>query len=318
MKENNIKLGIFVISGFALLMAALFYVSKGSSIFTRKFTLKAKFENAQGLKEGSNVLFAGLQAGTVKSILLNSSTIEVTMLIDKEVARHVDNNATVYIGTEGVIGNSIVNIVPSEQKGLQAKDGDYLKVQKKAGIDEMLNTLSKSNQNIMDISGLLKKTALRINDSEILNLIDDKESSKNLKMSMEKIYHSTANIETATSQLNDMISAAKQGKGAAGLLLADKDFENQIRHSFNNIDNASKNLTAITENIQDFSETLNNGKGPINALLKDSVLTGKINTSLDNVKKGTEGFNQNMEALKHNFLFRGYYRKQEKKEKQNK
>ncbi|WP_050022019.1 hypothetical protein [Chryseobacterium sp. P1-3] len=115
-----------------------------------------------------------------------------------------------------------------------------------------------------------------------------------------------------------MISAAKQGKGAAGLLLADKDFENQIRHSFNNIDNASKNLTAITENIQDFSETLNNGKGPINALLKDSVLTGKINTSLDNVKKGTEGFNQNMEALKHNFLFRGYYRKQEKKEKQNK
>ncbi|WP_202966866.1 MlaD family protein [Chryseobacterium sp. Hurlbut01] len=305
-------------AGFALLTVAFFYISKGSSIFTSKFTLKAKFENAQGLKEGSNVLFAGIQAGTVKSILLESGTIEVTMLIDKKVAGHIDNNAKVYIGTEGVIGNAIVNIVPSEKKGVPTKDGDYLEVQKKAGIDEMLKTLSKSNNNIMDISESLKETVLRINDSEILNLIDDKESSKKLKMSMEKIYHSTANIEAATSQLNEMISDAKQGKGAAGLLLADKDFENQIRHSFDNINTASKNLTAVTENIQDFSETLNNGKGPINTLLKDSVLTEKISTSLDNVKKGTEGLNQNMEALKHNFLFRGYFRKQEKKERKDK
>ena len=35
-------------------------------------------------------------------------------------------------------------------------------------------------------------------------------------------------------------------------------------------------------------------------------------TSLDNIQKGTDGFNQNMEALKHNFLLRGYFKKQEK------
>jgi phospholipid/cholesterol/gamma-HCH transport system substrate-binding protein len=45
----------------------------------------------------------------------------------------------------------------------------------------------------------------------------------------------------------------------------------------------------------------------------------KISNSLDNIQKGTDAFSQNMEALKHNFLFRGYFRKLEKqKNKDNK
>jgi phospholipid/cholesterol/gamma-HCH transport system substrate-binding protein len=48
-------------------------------------------------------------------------------------------------------------------------------------------------------------------------------------------------------------------------------------------------------------------------LLKDTALVSRLNQSLDNILKGTDGFNQNMEALKHNFLLRGYFRKLEKK-----
>jgi phospholipid/cholesterol/gamma-HCH transport system substrate-binding protein len=57
---------------------------------------------------------------------------------------------------------------------------------------------------------------------------------------------------------------------------------------------------------------LNAGPGSIHDLLKDSLLAYKLTQSLDNIEKGTDGFNQNMEALKHNFLFRGYFRKLEK------
>ena len=47
----------------------------------------------------------------------------------------------------------------------------------------------------------------------------------------------------------------------------------------------------------------------------DGLMVMKLNSSLDNIQKGTDGFNQSMEALKHNFLLRGYFRKQEKKKK---
>ena len=60
---------------------------------------------------------------------------------------------------------------------------------------------------------------------------------------------------------------------------------------------------------------MNNGKGTVHSLLKDSILVQKLNNSLQNIEKGTDGFNQNMEALKSNFLFRGYFRKLEKQKK---
>jgi phospholipid/cholesterol/gamma-HCH transport system substrate-binding protein len=66
---------------------------------------------------------------------------------------------------------------------------------------------------------------------------------------------------------------------------------------------------------QQVRRDIEEGKGAANALLRDSQLVIKLNASLDNIRQGTDGFNQNMEALKHNFLFRGYFRRLEKEKK---
>ena len=74
-------------------------------------------------------------------------------------------------------------------------------------------------------------------------------------------------------------------------------------------DSLSKQIGGTISGIQ---SDINSGRGTINALLKDSLLALKINKSLDNIQQGTDGFNQNMEAIKHSFLFRGYFRKLER------
>jgi len=38
---------------------------------------------------------------------------------------------------------------------------------------------------------------------------------------------------------------------------------------------------------------------------------------MKNINEGTDKFNDNMEALKHNFLFRGYFKKLERQEKKS-
>jgi phospholipid/cholesterol/gamma-HCH transport system substrate-binding protein len=55
----------------------------------------------------------------------------------------------------------------------------------------------------------------------------------------------------------------------------------------------------------------------MHALLKDSSLTMKLSATMDNVQRGTESFSQDMEALKHNFLLRGYFRKLDKRQKKD-
>lgn len=111
--ENNIKLGVFVLAGLIVMIFAFYMIGANTSMFGGSFKLKARFSNLNGLVEGNNVLFSGIQAGTVKSIdIINDTTIEVTMLIDSKVHGFIHNNAEAAIGTEGLMGNKVVNILP--------------------------------------------------------------------------------------------------------------------------------------------------------------------------------------------------------------
>ncbi len=61
------------------------------------------------------------------------------------------------------------------------------------------------------------------------------------------------------------------------------------------------------------------GEGAINYLSNDKEFVKELEETVKNINEGTDKFNQNMEALKHNFLTRGYFRKLEKqKEKEAK
>ncbi len=313
---NNIKLGFFVIAGFILLVAGLFYIGGNSNIFSNDAELKVRFTNADGLQKGNNVLFSGINAGTVKSItLIDENTIEVVLLIHEDIILHIPENSLASIGTEGLMGNKVVNITPAKKGTNKVSDGDYLKAETKANIDDMLETLSKSNDNIAEISSALKNTALKIENSKILEIIDNEEVSEDLRVSLKNLSTTLKTTSAITASLNDIVNNVKQGKGTAGILLSDEKSAENLKKAVSNIEAASKDINNTAVELNALTRHLNtsiNSNGPLNTILTDTTLTKKINNSLDNIEKGTENFNQNMEALKHNFLFRGYFKKLEK------
>lgn len=315
--ENYIKLGAFVFIGFLLLVIALFYIGSSNSFFGNDAELRARFSNVNGLQEGNNVLFSGINAGTVKSInLIDANTIEVKLLIKKDILTHIPAQSTIAIGTDGLIGNKIVNITPSATAKVMAKDGDYLKVYNNPDMDSMLSTLSRSNENIAVISEALKATVLRINNSESLNLLESKDLSQNLQSSIANIRIATENTQKLTATFEEIINNIYQGKGTAGMLLTNKAMAEDVQNTITNLRQSAATINQASSELNNITSGLNRdlaeGKGPLPSLLRDSILTKKISNCLDNLEKGTGNFNQNMEAMKHNFLFKGYFKKQEK------
>jgi phospholipid/cholesterol/gamma-HCH transport system substrate-binding protein len=63
------------------------------------------------------------------------------------------------------------------------------------------------------------------------------------------------------------------------------------------------------------NDDFQNGPGTVHSLLTDSTLANRLSLSLYNIERGTEAFDQDMEALKHNFLLRRYFRRSEKKQR---
>ena len=49
--------------------------------------------------------------------------------------------------------------------------------------------------------------------------------------------------------------------------------------------------------------------------MNDENLTKDVDSTMANIKEATYRFNENMEAMRHNFLFRGYFKKLEKEQK---
>ncbi|HEY5369784.1 MAG TPA: hypothetical protein VIJ75_12420 [Hanamia sp.] len=117
--------------------------------------------------------------------------------------------------------------------------------------------------------------------------------------------------------LDAIVADVKDGKGSAGAILKDTSFAKNLNEAILKIASAGNKAdsiaTEINEVVTQIRNDLNNGKGTVNALFKDSAMAMKLNASLDNIQKGTDGFNYSMEALKHNFLLRGYFKKLERK-----
>jgi phospholipid/cholesterol/gamma-HCH transport system substrate-binding protein len=252
---NNIRLGAFVLAGLLFLVLLLYMIGKNEHLFGDTYVLKAKFDNIQGLIAGNNVRYAGIETGTVKEInILNDTTIEITMVIEKKMRHIIRKNAVVTVGTEGFVGNKVVNINPARQPA-------------------PLSATAKAN----DMAGSFQSIAADI---------------KNGKGSVGQILKDTA----LADNLNEAISQIKSVGVQADSL----------------IDEMNNLVTGIRED-------KDNGKGTVHAIFKDSAIVVKINATLDNIQKGTDGFNQNMEAMKHNFLFKGYFKDLEKqKQKQAK
>ena len=316
---NNVKLGVFVVSGLAFLVLLLFMIGKNKSLFGSSYLLKAKFEHVQGLIPGNNVRYSGIQAGTVKTIkIINDTTIEVSMMIETEMQEIIRLDAIASIGTDGIVGNKVVNIIPGKQNAELAQDGDFILSKKSIDTDHILETLSNTNNDISEIVGGLKITVERINNSTALwELLNDKTLPIELRQSAVNLRQTTSKAGLMANDLHAIIADLKLGKGSLGILLKDTIIAYNLNEAvlkLNKVGSQADQLTVdINTVVQGIQKDINSGNGPANALLKDSIMVKNLNSSIDNLRKGTDGFNQNMEALKGSFLLKGYFKRQKKK-----
>jgi phospholipid/cholesterol/gamma-HCH transport system substrate-binding protein len=318
---NNLKLGVFVITGMVLLVIALYMIGKDQSLFTSSFRVKARFRNIAGLMAGNNVRYAGIPSGTVKGIrILNDTTIEITMLLNEEVRAFVRKNAIAAIGTEGLMGNKVVNIIPNAMPGDPVENDALLQTAPQADLGAAMETLYSTNDNASIIATELVETVRRINGSPVLwKILSDTNLSANLQASLVQVRMAASRLNNTTRILGQTVADMRSGKGTIGLLLTDDSMRAATENALMNIRSASQKADQFMARLDSIGGQLqygmNNKNGLVNKLLLDTTIAGQLSRSIESVEEGTAAFNEDMEALKHNMLTRGYFRKKAKKKR---
>src|SRR5215471_16780596 len=107
--NHSVIVGIFITVGLIILAMAVFILGSQQKTFAKAATIKAVFEDVNGLQAGNNVWLFGVKVGTIKKINFYGETkVEVIMSIEKDATTRIHKDATAKISSDGFIGNKII------------------------------------------------------------------------------------------------------------------------------------------------------------------------------------------------------------------
>jgi len=306
--SQKIRLGLLIF------ILATYLIGDKQKMFGKTSHLETVFNNVNGLQIGNNVRYSGVNVGTVRGIeMLNDTNIKVDMIIDKTIFKHIKKDAVATIGSDGLVGSMIINILPGKGTDAPVEPGDEIRSVNRVSTDELLNTLSKTNNN----AALLTENLLKITDEinagkgTVGLLLNDAELARDLKQTMHYLKISGRETSNATKNLNKLLESMNNKDNVIGLL-KDTAVANSIKTIVNNLDNSSLEINRVVTNLNKTILNIKDGKGALNYLSNDPNLVNKIDSTMTNVNESSAKLNENLEALKHNFLFRGYFRRLEK------
>jgi len=204
-QKFKIRLGLFVIGGLILFVLAIFIIGKQKNLFNPVFKLTTTFYNIGGLQVGNNVRFSGINVGTVDNIaIINDSTVKIDMLIRKNVWKFIKSDCRVAIGSEGLIGDKLINISQGSFAAPLAKEGQQLESSEPIETDAIMASLQVTAANAEIITQQLAEIMIKINtgNGTLGRLIQDETIAENLNQTI-------VNLKKSSKGLDENMNAAK-------------------------------------------------------------------------------------------------------------
>ena len=313
-KGDPIRLGLFVLAGTAVLVVGLYLLGSKRDLFRRTIQVEAVFQQVGGLRPGNNVRYMGINVGTVERIeILNDTAVRVLLSIREADSEHIRADAVATVGTDGLMGNRLVNLSPGDGSGQPIHEGVRLPSSVPLDTDMMLRTLDRTNANLAVITDEVRVLTGKLNQpGNAVDLLTDTVLAADLSAALVELRAAAENARTATAGIDALMGDVRSGKGALGALVSDPASEQQVRALLGNLQHVSDSLQALTNGLGSFARDLNSTSGLAHSLLTDTALAGDVRRTISRLDTGTLLLNEDLRALQRNWLFRRYFKEKAK------
>ncbi|MGD9563928.1 MAG: MlaD family protein [Pyrinomonadaceae bacterium] len=303
---SKVRVGIFVLFGLAVLAFLILNSTGDFNPFEKKFTLKARFAAADGLREGSEVQLAGVRIGKVESVKLlppdspEEFKVEAVMSVDRElngqpITERIRTDSTAQLIATSLLANDkTINITPGTVKGSPVNEGAVLESRVAISINQLTQTgnelLGQINKLAIPANEILNKAnqgegtlGRIINDESLYRSLDATISE--MKATLDKVNNGEGtagrlvndpalynNLNQTVAQLESIAADLKAGRGTAGKFLSDDAFYNESRAAIADLRTAAAKINSIADDFKLISADLSAGRGSAGKLLKDEKL----------------------------------------------
>jgi phospholipid/cholesterol/gamma-HCH transport system substrate-binding protein len=340
MRIHSWAIGLFLILGIGLFTVILFLIGNRHDIFGKHVEFYAEFSDISGLPSGAQVLVSGIEAGEVKGIEIPASPaskFRLKLQVRSNARGMIRTDSLVSIKAEGIVGDKYVFIREGTSSAAEAPDGATLPSKEPFDLGSALEKgsalLDKSSVLLDNLQGSVTDLHGRLDVA--LDSVTKTVGHVNglITVVQPDIGKMASNARQITDTINAIVSDLNAGKGPAGLLLKDEATRKQLQATLSNAQQATLNLNdasaradriladvqsrdlaskaqAILENVQAMSQQLNQTiKGALGPDNMGEDGATNIRETLSNLNRGTSNLAEDTEALKHEFFFRGFFKK---------
>ena len=319
-KENKYTfwVGLFIAIGLVIFIVGIFTLGNQQKSFSNGLHLNARFGNVSGLMKGNNVWFSGVKVGTIKAITFTGiNQVDVAFNIDPAVQKFIHKNAVASISSEGFIGNKIIAIDGGTSDAPLIADNDVLNAKGMMSTDEIMKTFQKNNDNLLAITNDFKVLSKQMVEGKGLagTLLSDNDLAVRFKSMVQNLQNTTSSTSRMADELTRFGYKMNTKGGLADKMLTDTAVFAKLKQSANQLQEATAKASTLTDNLNKASNKLNSNDNAIGVLLNDQPTANQLKNTLDQLNQSSVKLNDDLEAVQHNFLLKGFFKDREKAKK---
>ena len=310
-RTQTIRIGLFFILGLALLWVTFESLNGGRVFKQRGYTLTARFDNLKGLRDGDDVLMAGVRIGAVAQTRLAGRQAEAVLRIEPTIT--IASDAVAMVAQSSLLGANHLEVSVGSPDVPRLEPGSLLKTRDTVDMNEVIAKLgslgdrlekvvteighnlgggeggslfTKIDKLVTDNGPKLTETVsnlqeittkIRSGEGTLGHLVNDPKLHDELLASVGEIKDAANDARTFVANAQSILDQVKAGKGALGTLVFDEQTGNEIK--------------ITVKNLQDISTKLNSGQGTLGKLMSEDTLYRQAQGTLRKVDQMTDGLN---------------------------
>ena len=292
LRWSELRVGLTVLGASIALVILIFLMTGSTGLFTHKITLYAYFDNASGLRVGAPVRLEGVDIGNVESIRVvpnhGLTPVKVAMRVSTKYERGIRTDSTAELSTQGVLGETFVDVDSRAATGPPATDGAVLRIHEQPDLSDVVRASQSTLQNVQ---------VLLTRVSDIIAYVQSGKGSIGKLIYDEQLYN---RLNTTLIEYQKVASAVTQGQGSLGKLIVSDELYNHADATVTKLNNildqinagqgtAGKfikdpslynNANATIAKANDLMANINAGKGTLGMMARDQAFANKINDTI--------------------------------------
>jgi phospholipid/cholesterol/gamma-HCH transport system substrate-binding protein len=290
---KELRVGALIAIGLLLIFGAFFVIGGQEGIFTRKYSIKARFVNVEGLTIGAPVRLGGVKVGSVEKINFSTDIqdqrIVICIAVSASSFDRIRKDSQAKLGSQGLLGDRTVDISVGTMAAGPINQGDFINTIETPMLGDLISQGGNAMTDLKATAKNANNISWKINNGSgsLAQIINDPRLYTDLDSLLDLWTRITVKINSGEGFLSGLVNDPRLYDNLSGSLSEIKIFMANLNSGHGSLgriaqsDSLYNRFDSLLINVSETLAKINHGNGTAGQLVNNDDLYMKVNSTMD-------------------------------------